>query len=467
MSKSGRSPKSEVVVKERVTAWPEYPAAVRGGGFVFVSGVRGGRPGFAPASYAELPEGFNERAQGYTLVDSIEGAVAADSWTAHDNLERVLKAAGTSSDQLLRQRMWQRDKRFFPIYERVRKQWQPEAAPSSGLGVSAVGGPFGRWIGIEGVAIDKADPGRLGDRAMLTPPNDAKNPSASIYSQAVATGPLVFMAGHIPIRTAEPGKPVVASFDDVPEEGRFLATGRSHPDSRDGPIAAQTWFVYNEIRRALTSNGLSLADIVHARVYLADIRDFATFHRVHEHLFGKDGPALSVIGFAEVGHKGCRIEIEPTALRQGDGVRKAIVWGGPAPMSGPEAVVAGPLVLMAGVLGLDDNGLPAADVSGVDARMRPLIASLQDRASVPSLPVQAWWAWRRIERLCAEAGVGLSALAKTVVYLRKESDLAVYEAVRSLFLRENLPAFDCVLVPNPGPTPDIAVQIDATAFADR
>lgn len=466
MLKSGKSPKSEVLTKECFTAWPQYPAAVRGGGFVFVSGVRGGRPGFAPSSYKELPEGFSERAQGYTLVDSIEGAVAADSWTAHDNLERVLEAAGTSSDQLLRQRMWQRDKRFFPVYERVRKQWQPEAAPSSGLGVSKVGGTFGRWIGVEGVAVDRIDPERLGDRAMLTPPNDAKNPSASIYSQAVATGSLVFMAGHIPIRTAEPGKPVVASFDDVPEEGRFLATGRSHPDSRDGPIAAQTWFVYNEIARALKSNGLSLADIVHARVYLSDIRDFPTFHRVHEHLFGKDAPALSVIQFAEVGHKGCRIEIEPTALRRGGAERRSVAWSSPAPMSGPAAVVAGPLVFMAGILGLGHDGRPAADVGSIDADARPFIASLQDRASTPALPVQAWWAWHRLAEICAGAGVDLESLAKTVVYLREEQDLAVYETVRSLFIREKLPSFDCTFVPNPGPTPDIAVQIDATAFAN-
>ena len=137
MLKSGKNPKSEVLTRECLTAWPDYPAAVRGGGFVFVSGVRGGRPGFAPSTSEELPAGFSERGQGYTLVDSIEGAVAADSWTAHDNLERVLEAAGTSSDQLLRQRMWQRDKRFFAVYERVRKQWQPEAAPSSGLGAAS------------------------------------------------------------------------------------------------------------------------------------------------------------------------------------------------------------------------------------------------------------------------------------------------------------------------------------------
>ena len=456
--------KTEVSVKEQFTAWPGYPAAIRGGGFVFVSGVRGGRPGYVPTSYADFPAGPANCAQGYSLVDSIEGTVAADAWAAHDNLSRVLAAAGTSDDQILLQRMWQRDKRFFPVYERVRKHWQPDAAPSSGLGVSAVGGNFGRWIGIEGVAVDSQDPNRLGDRETLTPPNDPKNPSASIYALAVGSGPFVFLAGQISIKTAEPGKPQVNSFDDIPEEGRFLATGRSHPDSRDGPIAAQTWYIYNEIRRTLENSGLAFEDIVHVRVYLSDHRDFATFHRVHEHLFGKAAPALSVIQFAEVGHKGGRIEIEPVALRRGPAIRESIAWPCPAPMSGPAAVRAGPLLMIAGMLGLAADGNPASDPAGVDPDAQGFIRSLQDKASSPALPAQVWWAWRRIQQVCEAAGTGIEALAKTVVYLREESDLAVYEAVRSMFIRDHLPAFDCLIVPNPGPTPDIDVQIDVTAL---
>lgn len=458
------NPKVEVVTDEPFTAWPNYPAAVRGGGFVFVSGVRGGRPGYAPASYAELPESDANRMQGYTLVDAIEGGVAADAWAAHDNLSHVLAAAGTGDDQILRQRMWQRDKRYFPVYERVRKHWQPDAAPSSGLGASSVGGRFGRWIGIESIAVDIEDPNSLGARATLTPRDDPHHPSASIYSQAVCTGPLVFMAGHIPVKTAEAGKPPVGSFDDVPEAGRFLATGRSHPDWRDGPIAAQTWHVYEEIRKTVERHGMTMADVVHVRVYLNDLRDFATFHRVHEHVFGDRAPALCVVGFDEVGHKNVRIEIEPTLLRPQTLLRDAVDWPCAAPHGGPAAVRAGPLLFMAGICGLGPDGVPAMDAASVDAGARPIIRSLEDIASEPGLPAQIWWAWRRIQEICAGAGCGLDALAKTVVYLRQESDLNVYEAVRSMFVEANLPAFDCVLVPGPGPVPQVAVQIDATAI---
>ena len=443
------------------SAWTGYPAAVQAGGFVFTSGIRGGK-GCAGVSY---PGGFRTMHQGYTLIDALEGEVLADAWYAHHMLDKLLTAAGTRSDQLLRQHMWQRDKRFFPILERVRKFWQPEAAPSSGLGVSSLQGPIDSWFGLEGIAVDIGSSECLGNRRMLKPADDAANPSTSIYSRMVASGPMVFLAGHIPIRTTEPGKPVVASFDDIPKEGRFLATGRSHPDSRDGPIAAQTWFVYNEIRRALESQGMAMSDIVHVRAFFADLRDLSTFHRVHRHFFPGVSPALSIVQFAEVGHKGCVVEIEPTALMPGDTARLDIGWTCPSPFSGPAAVRAGPLVLLAGMPGIGADGLIATASDSVDREAVGLLRSLESVGSTPSLPAQVWWAWYRLRETLKTAGIGLDSIVKTVVYLRDEADLRVYESVRAQFMPDNLPAFDCVIVPNPGPTAESAMQLDATAVA--
>ena len=443
------------------SAWPAYPAAIRAGGFVFTSGIRGGKGG-ADIRY---PAEFRRTAQGYSLIDALEEEVAADAWCAHHRLDQVLASAGTRSDQLLRQHMWQRDKRFFPILERVRKFWQPEAAPSSGLGVSSLYSPIDSWFGLEGTAVDTGSSACLGQRQMLKPADDAANPSTSIYSRMVGSGPVVFLAGHIPIRTTERGQPVVATFDDVPEEGRFLATGRSHPDSRDGPIAAQSWFVYNEIRRALESQGMGMSDIVHVRVFLADLRDLATFHRVHRHFFPGTSPALSIVQFAEVGHKGCVVEIEPTAVLPGTVSRSDVGWNCPPPFSGPAAVRAGPLVFLAGMPGIGADGLIATASDSAGREAVGLLRSLEIAASTPSLPAQIWWAWHRVRETLDAAGIGLDSIVKTVVYLRNEADLHVYELVRALFMPDNLPAFDCVIVPGPGPTATSAVQLDVTSVA--
>ena len=63
----------EVPTEPEVTAWHDYPAAVRGGGFVFISGVRGGRPDGEPASYSDVPPEFAGPSQGFVLVDGLEG----------------------------------------------------------------------------------------------------------------------------------------------------------------------------------------------------------------------------------------------------------------------------------------------------------------------------------------------------------------------------------------------------------
>lgn len=433
---------------------------------MFTSGVRGGRSDGSAASYADLPSEFSSHSQGYALVDEAEGEAAADAWAAHDRLERILAASGTRGNQILRQRMWQKDKRFFPTLERVRKLWQPEAAPSSGLGVTAVGGEAGDWYGIESIAVDAEDPQRLGDRRMLTSAEDSSSPSTSIYSQMVASGPLVFLAGHIPIRTTEPRKPAVAGFDDIPAEGRFLATGRSHPDARDGPIAAQSWFVYNEIRRTLERHGMTMADIVHVRIYLADLRDLATFHRVHRHFFEGAAPAMCIVGFDEVGHKGSRIEIEPTALQPNTVLRSDVDWNFPAPHAGPAAVRAGPLLLLAGMLGIDQRGQIARSSADVAPDASGFVRSLETDASAPWVPAQIWWAWRRVSDTCAAAGIGLNAVAKTMVYLRSEADLKVFEAIRTHFFGGVRSAFDCVYVFGPGPVRSASVQIDAIALTE-
>ncbi|MCE2454141.1 MAG: RidA family protein, partial [Nitrospinae bacterium] len=109
--------------------------------------------------------------------------------------------------------------------------------------------------------------------------------------------------------------------------GRFLSVGQSHEDSRNGPIAAQTWFVYDLIRKHLEGSGSSLENILNLTVYLGDMRDYPTFHRIHERFFPKDPPALTVMQVAEVGHKGEKIEIEPTALMNKSKIKREVIRG--------------------------------------------------------------------------------------------------------------------------------------------
>jgi enamine deaminase RidA (YjgF/YER057c/UK114 family) len=447
--------------------FPPYPDAVTGAGLVFLSGIRGGRPGHRPSGYADLPEAGRADAQGFTLADALEGEVTADAWAAHEDLEHVLRAAGTRGDQMVRQHIWQRDKRFFPSYERVRMAWQPAPAPSSGLGVKQIAGAFGRWIGLDGIAVRPGADRRFSERILYTGHDSSRLPSAAFYSQVVGSGPLLFLAGHIPIQTDRPGKPVVRSYDDIPEAGRLLATGRSHPDSRQGPIASQAWYVYDQIRKTLESHGSSLAEVVHVNVFLADVRDFGTFHRVHRHFFEPDGPSLCVTGFDEVGHKGCLIEIESTVLRAAAGLpRRGIDWSMPAPFAAPAATQAGPLVFFSGMLGLDQAGRLARSGHELPRETRTILEPIEATEPTPGFAAQCWLAWSALASTANGMGMPLENLVKTTVYLAEATGLPTYERVRRLFLSEELPAFEAVVIHGPGPVPDATVQVDAIGVLD-
>lgn len=434
--------KPRPVIRSGQTAFGRYPLAVRAGGLAFTSGVRGDA---ARAGFGDLPTEGRAKQQGYAAVDQTEGEVAVSSWRAHQELETALAAAGSNTDQILRQHVWQRDKRFFPTYENIRKHWQKTPAPSSGLGVGDLGGADGAWIGLDAIAIDlEAGGGVFTARQVIVAVDHRDSPSASHYSQAVRSGPLVFTAGHIPIRTSAPGKPVVAGFDDVPPEGRFLSTGRSHPDSRDGPIAAQTWFVYSELAKLLAGAGLSMDDTVMASVFLADLRDLAVFHRVHANFFPGRKPALSVSGFDEVGHRGCCIEIELTALDPAGGLaRVELGWPCAAPFAAPAGVRAGNFVFLSGISAIDDAG----------------------RVMPGPVDAQAETAFGCLGRVLAAGGGGLSDLVKLTIYAATADDLPSIEAVAERMLDPAaLPALEFVVVHGPGPVPASRIQLESIAY---
>ena len=436
-----------------------YPDAIVAGGLVFTSGARAALAG---QGFEALPPGSDVKRQGYPLVDYYEGLTSASAWGAHQSLEDILVAAGSDNSQILRQHVWQADKRFFPCYEQVRRAWQPTPSPSSGLGVADI--PGGHWIGLDAIAVAPGVNPLFGPRAVVAAVDQSQQPSASHYSQAVRSGPLVFTAGHIAIKTTEPGKPVVQGFDDVPPEGRTLATGRSHPDSRDGPIAAQSWHVYHQLRELLARAQLTFDDVILSTVYLADLKDFPVFHRVHREAFGDYEPALAVSGFDEVGHRGCRIEIELTVLDPTHDLgKRSIAWRGAAPFAAPAAVQAGPFVFFSGMLGHDETGRLVQSQADLPETAWGPIADLERVERRPGLAAQTYAAFARLAEAAEAAGGSLAELVKITVYLEAEADIAVFEQVRALFITTNLPAAEFVMVHGPGPLATAAVQIEAIA----
>ena len=112
------------------------------------------------------------------------------------------------------------------------------------------------------------------------------------YSQAVIAGDLVFLSGQIPLD---------------PKTGALI----------EGDIEAQAERVIANIGAVLGAAGSSLARVVKASVFLADLGDFAKMNAVYaRHFTGYPKPARSTFQVAKL-PAGAKVEIEVTAVRAG------------------------------------------------------------------------------------------------------------------------------------------------------
>lgn len=108
------------------------------------------------------------------------------------------------------------------------------------------------------------------------------------YSQAIATGGLVFCAGQIPLD---------------PKTGKLV----------EGGIDVQAERVLENVKAVLAAAGTSFAKVVKATVFLADLDDFGGMNAVYTRYFTSDPkPARTTIQAARL-PAGARVEIEVIA----------------------------------------------------------------------------------------------------------------------------------------------------------
>jgi 2-iminobutanoate/2-iminopropanoate deaminase len=118
---------------------------------------------------------------------------------------------------------------------------------------------------------------------------NAAPPAIGPYSQAIASGDLVFCAGQV---------------------GLDPATG----DLVSGGIEAQTERAIRNLGAVLDAAGLGYAHVVKSTVYLVDLDDFGAMNAVYARFFSDPWPARATVGVAAL-PRGARIEIDAIAAR--------------------------------------------------------------------------------------------------------------------------------------------------------
>lgn len=442
-----------------------WPQAVEAGPFLFFGGQFGLRAGGGLcALYGDAADQGPPVEGDSRWTERIEGPIHSQAAAIYERLKEVLARQGGGLGHLLRLHLYQRDKRFFPVFDRVRRHYEPSSpAPSTAVGMGRFE-PCGEvWLDIDGIALRPGMEGEIGPRRALG--GSPRHAAAAHFSHVVGAGPYLFLAGQIPIDTSRPGAPLIRGYEDIPPEGRFLQAGRSHEDARNGPIAAQSWFTYDIIRQHLEGAGSSLGQIINLTVYLQDMRDFPTFHRVHARFFPEAPPPLTVIQAGEVGHKGTLVEIEPTALLPGKGVERRLIPAGGHPALGARMSLgaeAGGVLFLSGMAGVGEEGEPIAGPSALPPGARKFL----ENAPGPRGPaaLQAAAILFRVEEALAGQRAGLDRLAQLSVFLKDIEDFYQVEPLLAGAFPGRRPAICAAEAPRPHPLEGARVSVTAIAW---
>jgi enamine deaminase RidA (YjgF/YER057c/UK114 family) len=218
------------------------------------------------------------------------------------------------------------------------------------------------------------------------------------YSLALGAGDFVFIAG----RMAE-------SF----VFGEGIAPEAKMPDGhlwKGMPVKLEAEFVIaKKIIPALRAAGSSLESVVKCQVYLRDLDDFAPFNEVWLKYFPHVTPATTFIPTATPGffHRDLRLEINAIALRDAGQTKPQVIDAGvmPAFEGHAQAVRAGDLLFISGLLAIDRDGLIEA--------ARPDPAQPYFGSSVQA---QMDAMLRNAENLCRAAGTSLSNVVRIQQY---------------------------------------------------
>jgi enamine deaminase RidA (YjgF/YER057c/UK114 family) len=275
---------------------PPFLPVVARGGFVFVSGIL---PAAPPA-----------------------GSVTEQARQVLDELKAQLASAGTSMDQVVSTTVFLAGAEDFAALNAVWEKYWPSSPPARTTVVAKLRVPGAR-IQVSAIAAASGS-----GRAVVLPTGWASPPGPLSY--AVRAGDTLFLSGLVPRR------------------------GTDHTIV-EGGIEAQTKAVFDNAEAILAAAGMSLADVVSARVFLTDGAAFDRMNAAYRTRFPADPPARATV-ITPLVSPGFLIEITMVAVK-GSG-RTAVLTpnadgspGRPNPNLS-SAIHVGPRLFLSGMLGV-------------------------------------------------------------------------------------------------------------------
>jgi len=426
---------------------PLLPIELGAGKVKFAQGIKAGRWVFATGLMAQdfvngiAPDVIAERAPHARLPKREKEAARI-----FENLDAVLRAAGTERANLVRTDQYYTTVKAVPPYQQVRREFlHGRIPPSTSITQKNLLLP-GADMNVQAMAIipDK------GFEVAHLKHEQLKGRPTSGYSPALTAGDFIFIPGITSLATGdEPRRNGVAA-------AALMAEGAQWGGQ---PIKLETNFIITQrMAPSLALAGARLEDIVHAQVYLADREDYSAFNEAWTRHFGERGPGVSIIPCIEHGlapYDG-KIEINVIAAKPGSAAQKRHIDAGVATAfrHQPQAVQAGDLLFIPALMAADRDGLVAS--AAVDPRQPWFSSSAEAQAEVII---------DNIAKLCDAAGTSLENVVRVLLF---HTDIREFYAVYKVWERRlggrPLP-FSAVEVPAPLPVPGATVMMETWAWA--
>ncbi|HEV7822478.1 MAG TPA: Rid family hydrolase [Burkholderiales bacterium] len=427
--------------KRKSAVKPLLPVTIPQGGIRYAPGVKAGRWIFATGHKGNAD--FTGAMAPHVLRDALPAWDSSKHRRESDqifaNLGRVLKAGGSRFANIVRVDQYYNDYRAVPPYHGARRAALGDHIPPS---TSILMPRFllaGQDIEMQMIAAED------GVGVQHIRPKTHAIHASSGYSLAVSAGDFIFIAGRL--------ADALVLTDGLAPEVR-LPAGHLW---KGVPIKLETEYtIKQKLEPALKAAGSSLADVVKCQVYLRDPADFAPFNEVWRAHFPNNPPATSVMPMATPGlaiAEG-RVEINAIALRAGGKTRAHVFDAGvmPAFAGYSQAVRAGDLLFISGLLAIDRNGL--IEAARVDARQPHFGSSVQ---------AQMDFMLANAQKLCRAAG---TALENVVRIQQFHTDLNDFYPAYQVW-QEHLPGaylpYSAVEVPFL-PVPGCTVQLDLWVY---
>ena len=263
--------------------------------------------------------------------------------------------------------------------------------------------------------------------------------------------------------------PAVTSGDFVFIAGQMARAADGNADPRAHVPAHSRWGGY-EIRRqteylireklipALQAAGSSPANAVKAQIYLRHVDDTAHFLDVWNQTFGARQCALTIVPTMDFGLVPGNIEINLVAVKDNASTKKRVIDGCiPANMTyGAAAVHAGDLLMLSGMMAIDDAGPIAALTGAQNLRFMGGAARAQMDYIVNA-----------VKSVCAAGGAAIENVTRIHQF---HADLAEFYAMHRAWqaaLGDAAIPFTAVQAQAPLPAPACSVIVDCWVYAPR